>query len=68
MTAKKYRLAHEINPIDAIRDRLSPFQIKMIQLLQATNTALIQCDISYKERNKKLGVLYEREAKKLAIK
>lgn len=68
MTAKKYRVAHKINSIDAIRDRLNLFQVKMVQLLQATNTALIQCDMSYKDRKKKLALLYEREAKKLAIK
>ena len=66
-TAKKFRVENEVGGLEAIRDFLSPYQIKMVQILQEKNTTLIQCDLTFKDRKTKLAAYYRREEKKMLL-
>ena len=53
-TAKQFRKFHKIPDADAIRDYMSPLQIKAIHYIQSTNTTLIEEGFTLAERREKL--------------
>lgn len=60
MTAKKFREENGICVNDAIRDSLTPLEIKGIKTLQILNTSLIDVGIDFKERKKMLKKKWDR--------
>jgi len=58
MPSKAYRAAHCISPSEAIRDHLTPCEIKCIEHLQRVNASLIDVGESYESRKNKLNQIY----------
>ncbi|HHF3513047.1 TPA: antA/AntB antirepressor family protein [Haemophilus influenzae] len=56
---RKWKAKHGI--VGNVRDTLNVSQLKLLKTLQATNTALINLDMSYHERKGRLSELAERE-------
>ena len=56
---RKWKAKHGI--VGNVRDALDVSQLKLLKTLQATNTALINLDMSYHERKGRLSELAERE-------
>ncbi|WP_234407458.1 KilA-N domain-containing protein [Pseudomonas bohemica] len=58
MPSKAYRAAHCIGPTEAIRDHLTPCEIKCIEHLQRVNASLIDVGMDYESRKEKLSQIY----------
>lgn len=66
MTAKQYRAEHGLSPNDAVRDTMTPCEIKCIEHLQRVNASLIDIGMPYEERKARLNQIYiQRHAAKL---
>ena len=60
MTSAKFKVHHDINKNESIRDYLTPCQIKCITDLQRANTTFIQLGMEFEERKLKLMELFKR--------
>lgn len=60
MTSAKFKIFHEIDTKESIRDYLTPCQLKCIADLQRANTTYILDKISFEDRKKKLTDRYRR--------
>ena len=60
MTSAKFKVHHDINKNESIRDYLTPCQIKCITDLQRANTTFIQLGMEYEERKLRLMELFKR--------
>ena len=58
MPSKAYRAAHCIGPTEAIRDHLTPCEIRCIEHLQRVNASLIDVGMDYESRKEKLSQIY----------
>lgn len=58
MPSKAYRAAHCIGPSEAIRDHLTPCEIRCIEHLQRVNASLIDVGMDYESRKEKLSQIY----------
>ena len=60
MTSAKFKVHHDINKNESIRDYLTPCQIKCITDLQRANTTFIQLGMEFEERKLRLMELFKR--------
>lgn len=60
MTSAKFKVFHEIDKKQSIRDYLTPYQLKCVADLQRANTTYILDQISFEDRKKKLTDRYRR--------
>lgn len=58
MPSKAYRAAHCIGQGEAIRDHLTPCEIKCIEHLQRVNASLIDIGMDFEARKEKLSQIY----------
>ncbi|SED32113.1 KilA-N domain-containing protein [Pseudomonas mohnii] len=58
MPSKQYRVAHCIGPTEAIRDHLTPCEIRCIEHLQRVNASLIDVGMPYEARKEQLSKIY----------
>ncbi|MCS3467116.1 hypothetical protein M2401_000837 [Pseudomonas sp. JUb42] len=58
MPSKAYRAAHCIGPAEAIRDHLTPCEIRCIEHLQRVNASLIDIGTPYEARKEQLSKVY----------
>ena len=58
MPSKAYRAAHCIGPTEAIRDHLTPCEIRCIEHLQRVNASLIDIGMAFESRKEKLSQIY----------
>lgn len=58
MPSKQYRAAHCISKTEAIRDHLTPCEIKCIEHLQRLNASLIDVGMPYEARKEQLSKVY----------
>ncbi|RAW93958.1 MULTISPECIES: Rha family transcriptional regulator [unclassified Photorhabdus] len=64
MTAVKFRVHHEIDKKEPIRDYLTPEQIRCVTELQRANTVFISMGWDYEQRKSTLTGLYEKNHKR----
>ncbi|MDC9598330.1 Rha family transcriptional regulator [Xenorhabdus anantnagensis] len=64
MTAAKFRVHHDIEKKEPIRDYLTPEQIRCVAELQRANTVFISMGWDYEQRNHALMGIYEKNHKK----
>lgn len=57
-TAKKYRQDHDLADTDAIRDYMTPGEIRCVEHFQRLNTSMIEIGLTFEERKVKLSEVY----------
>jgi len=67
MTSKQYRIEHELDKDEPIRNHFTSGQLQAIDALEATNTALINLGESFETRKEKLNEFFDRRFNKLLI-
>lgn len=59
-TAKRYRIAHELDKLDSLRDTLTPVELEAYAALRKANETYLLDGLSYDERKEKLTARYKR--------
>jgi len=61
LPAKKFKEAQGLEAESALRDSLSPMQIKAVLALQNLNQSFLELDMSFEERKEKLQLIFMRK-------